>query len=425
MTTPQSPPPITPDPDQPGGRPGRRATWLVVAIVTALVGGALLWFGVLDDGDAPSGSPSPSTSAATSTPTTTPSSIAPAPFGHPSAIWPFPGEPAITTPEEAARTFAVDYLGFVDPIFGEFQQGDSRSGEVSVQPRVPGPTTTIFVRQLAGDTSWSVIGSATSSIELTEPDVLAKVTSPVQLQGRAHAYEGTVQVQVRQDGDLGPIGEGFVTGGGDAMRPFEGSVEFETPGEPYGALILSAHSAEDGRIDEATVVRIAFRSPDIDAAACGDYPAPRPRATEEQMVLKVYFTCDADGEGRSFPVYRLAPRTPAVLDASLRALLAGPTAAEREAKVSSWFSDETSGMLRSVTIADGHAVVDFADLRPVIPSASSSAGSARLLAELDATVFQFRSVESVEYRIEGSCEAFNEWLQYGGCDTRTRPASTD
>jgi hypothetical protein len=55
-------------------------------------------------------------------------------------------------------------------------------------------------------------------------------------------------------------------------------------------------------------------------------------------------------------------------------------------------------MLRSVTMDDDHhAVVDFdARLPDVIPNASSSAGSTQLLSQLDATVFQFRSVESVE-----------------------------
>jgi hypothetical protein len=78
-----------------------------------------------------------------------------------------------------------------------------------------------------------------------------------------------------------------------------------------------------------------------------------------------------------------------------------------------------------VTIAGGHAVVDLGDLRSVIPNASTSAGSALLLAQIDATVFQFRSVESAEYRLQGSCEAFNEWLQFGGCEPRTRGISTD
>jgi hypothetical protein len=78
-----------------------------------------------------------------------------------------------------------------------------------------------------------------------------------------------------------------------------------------------------------------------------------------------------------------------------------------------------------VVLGDGGAVVDHDDLRKTIPNASSSAGSAMLLAELDATVFQFRSVTSVEYRLAGSCRDFGEWLQFGDCQVRTRPASED
>ena len=114
--------------------------------------------------------------------------------------------------------------------------------------------------------------------------------------------------------------------------------------------------------------------------------------------------------------------TTAALRVAMEELLAGPTPAERRAGLDSWFSEETADRLRSVTIEGGHAVVDFHDLRDVIPNAGSSAGSRRLLAELDATVFQFRSISSVEYRLDGDCEAFTEWLQIGGCDPRPRPA---
>lgn len=110
------------------------------------------------------------------------------------------------------------------------------------------------------------------------------------------------------------------------------------------------------------------------------------------------------------------------LASAIRALLRGPTAAERAAGLSSWFSDSTADMLRSVGIdTAGTAVIDFADLRPVIPNASASAGSAMLLRELNATVFAHDEVSAVQYRIEGSCDAFWEWLQYG-CQTVQRPA---
>lgn len=146
-------------------------------------------------------------------------------------------------------------------------------------------------------------------------------------------------------------------------------------------------------------------------------PAPPPEAGE-RMTVRVFFTRD----DRAVPVFREVPRTRAVLRAALDALLEGPTPDERERGFTSFFSAETAGMVRAVALdQDGHAVVDFADFSRILPNASSSAGSARFLAELNATVFQFPTVRSVTYRFEGDCEAFWEWIQYGGCQAMRRP----
>jgi hypothetical protein len=108
------------------------------------------------------------------------------------------------------------------------------------------------------------------------------------------------------------------------------------------------------------------------------------------------------------------------LRTALEQLLRGPTAAPRAGDRHSWFSAKTAGALRTVTVdSAGHATVDFHDLRPLIPNASSSAGSALLLDELNTTVFQFPDLRSVEYRMDGSCEEFWEWLQFG-CHTVLR-----
>lgn len=121
-------------------------------------------------------------------------------------------------------------------------------------------------------------------------------------------------------------------------------------------------------------------------------------------------------------VTRRVPAGTVGLEAALRQLVRGPTPAERAEGIHSWFSDTTAQALLSVQVNEaGHAVVDFADLRELIPNASASAGSAMLLRELNGTAFAVPSVESVEYRIEGSCEAFWEWLQYGGCPVQQRP----
>lgn len=108
------------------------------------------------------------------------------------------------------------------------------------------------------------------------------------------------------------------------------------------------------------------------------------------------------------------------LTTALHELVAGPTAAERERGLTSWFSDSTRQVLRRVRLEDGFLVVDFVDLPRLIPGASSSAGSEALLASLDSTVFQFETVDSVEYRLEGSCAEFWEWLQRG-CTMVRRP----
>lgn len=400
----------------------RRSRWWLLAVV-AMVAAAIVAFTVLSgDDDDPQlrRDPTPTTA-----PTPQPSTTAPAASADATVLWPFPGaSTSFATPDAAARSFATEFLRFETPVMGAFQQGDTRSGEVAVRPTERGPVTTVLVRQVGPGDDWSVLGAVTQNIDVTAPAAGETIASPVTVTGRALAFEGTVQVEVRAAGELGPIGTGFVTGGGDVLRSFEGVVPFETPGSPFGALVFFTRSAENGQVWEAAAFRVAFRSTDIDAATCGGYLSPRLLPAAGQMEVKAYVVCDAE-DGALRPVYRLVPESPRVLHASLDALLAGTTADERSASLGSWFSADTIGMLRSVSIEDGHAIVDFDDLRPVIPNASTSAGSERLLAQLDATVFQFRSVESVEYRIEGSCDDFNEWLQYGGCAARTREAATD
>lgn len=114
------------------------------------------------------------------------------------------------------------------------------------------------------------------------------------------------------------------------------------------------------------------------------------------------------------PVTRPVPETPALLRATVMQLLGGPTAGEvARDSVVSWFSERTAGLLHHVTLEDGLAVVDFDEaLRRAIPGAASSAGSRRLLRSLNATLFAVPAVDSVEYRLGGSCDAFWAWLQY-------------
>jgi hypothetical protein len=200
------------------------------------------------------------TTASTSTTATPSTTAAPAATQPAEAVWPSAaGSVRFADPVEAARSFAVDYLGFTSPVLGPLQSGDGRSGEVAVQPRADGPVTTVLVRRLAPDDTWWVLGASTPNLQLTSPAALATITSPVTLAGQSTAFEATVDVQIRQDGTPDALAKDFVMGGSmGEMGPFSKAVPFTPPSAAAGAVVLETFSAEDGTVREATVTRIAF-----------------------------------------------------------------------------------------------------------------------------------------------------------------------
>ena len=128
--------------------------------------------------------------------------------------------------------------------------------------------------------------------------------------------------------------------------------------------------------------------------------------------VKVFFPRSDPGV-RCDRVYAVPRRAspPAVLKGAVEALLRGPTEAERRRGYGGWFSARTAGMLRSIRLSKGVAYVDFRDFRRVIPGASSSCGSALLLAQFNRTARQFPTVRRAIYSFNGSRRAFYEWLQ--------------
>jgi hypothetical protein len=162
-----------------------------------------------------------------------------------------------------AQAFATQILGFdTDVVVGEFQQGDSRSGEIPIRPGGAGsqtPTTTVLVRQVS-DGSWVVSGAATDSIRLDDPSPLVTLSSPQDLVGAATAFEGHVDVALYADGESAPIATTFVTGGGGGeLGPFSSELEFDAPpGATHGLLVLSSAGGEDGTTWAATAIRVRF-----------------------------------------------------------------------------------------------------------------------------------------------------------------------
>lgn len=205
--------------------------------------------------------PSTTTTAAPGTTTIAPTTTTAISTTDPAfVVWPFPdSDVRFDDPIDAATSFAVDLVGFVDPVVGEFREGDRRSGEIEVRHGATGPATTVLLRRLGPEDTWWVLGSIATNIDVTEPVAQSAVDDPLQMAGRSRVFEGTVEVDVVADGSTDRIGSGFVTGGsGPDFGPFSGSMRFTSPKGGWGSVIFFTRSMEDGQVWEATTVRVGF-----------------------------------------------------------------------------------------------------------------------------------------------------------------------
>jgi hypothetical protein len=369
-----------------------------------------------------------------------------------SGIWPFTDGSSIsgplaadrrfTDPVATARAFGRDYVGMVDPAAGEPRPAGEGAVEVDLRPRgedgeplpVGGASTTVTLLPLVtpeGRTLWTVASAASPHILVEQPDGADPITSPVAVRGTATGYEGTVVAEVRADGML--AGEALgrevgIAGSMGEMGPLALDVRFTPSATATGALVLTTDSGLQG-VFEATVVRVRFgqgapgTATTVPAGGCADIrPAGEPGSDE--MDVTVTFVCgagaDPSDEATYVPVIRRVPRTAGVLGATVTAFLGGTTVEEEQVGGVSAFTYHAA-TTATVTLAGGRAVVDFSSELPEdATTATSSTGSLLFRGALGRTVLQFPTVEEVEYRLDGSCEAFWEWQQVGGCPIVTR-----
>lgn len=211
-----------------------------------------------------------------------PGSGPPAPFA---GIWPFAtqgeldGYTAAGTdrtyrdPVATARDFMTKYVGMDNPVVFPSRTTAPGQVEVPMGPRYaeghtplanPQARFGVIVRQLGEQGAsgpWTVTEVVAFDITVTTPKPLDKVTSPVRLTGQARAFEGNVNVQIREDGMLAgqSLGKGFVTGGGDIKRPYSGDITFRAPTKSGGAIVYLELSAADGQnIMQAAVIKVRF-----------------------------------------------------------------------------------------------------------------------------------------------------------------------
>jgi hypothetical protein len=200
-----------------------------IRILPSLIATVLLTISCGDGGAGPGDS---ATSTAEATTTTSPAVELEQP-----AIWPAAGV-VFETPEASATDFVKHVFG-VQPVLGEFVQGDARSGEIEVFS--PGEVTPVsrsllFLRQLGPHDGWFVIGAANANATISTPETNAEVAAgPLTVEGVARGFETTVVVTAFRAGVADAVFDKVVATGG----------AFDTP-EPYSATIdLTAASPGD------------------------------------------------------------------------------------------------------------------------------------------------------------------------------------
>ena len=229
------------------------AVVLVVALIPVLGGDEETTVAVT----APSTTTTEPTTTTSPTSTSTTTAVPPAPSRPQNALWPFPGGTTFRDPGAAAVSFARYYLRMPDPTV-ESTALSARVVEIRARRDRP-LITSVTVAESGGE--WFVTGARTKNIDLVSPEVGDRVSSPVRVTGTSTAFEAHVNWEVREE-SAGPgrkLGEGFFMGGSNGeLGPFDAPLSFSAPTRSVGAIVLFTRSAEDGAVQEATVVPVAF-----------------------------------------------------------------------------------------------------------------------------------------------------------------------
>jgi hypothetical protein len=152
----------------------------------------------------------------------------------------------------------------------------------------------------------------------------------------------------------------------------------------------------------------------IDRVICSNNSSANPTGTFVVYFNNEQITPEGNTDcGLVYGVERTSTSQQASYEEKLNTLFAGPTEEEKSAGYTSFFSSQTSGILKSVKIDGSTAYVDLQDVRNLIPSASSSCGSASFTSQVEETLKHDREISKVIYAINGDPEVFYEWMQFG------------
>ena len=246
---------------------------LGVAAALAVVIGAVTLVGrdgggkkvnVTTDTSTTASTPTTPTTPTTSSPTTTttPTSISVVPSPTYTAIWPFDPGQAFATPEQAAKTFAVDYLGMTLATVGSKQGYTGEVTGVEIFPNDRSTTRTVVQTTRDATGHWVVIGAAADEIQIDQPAVGAPLTSPLEVSGQSTAFEAQIALELRPHGTTESVAAATAMGGSNGeMGPFSTTITPPSTDEPLVLIVYEADASDRGKMTKATVIPLEGVAP--------------------------------------------------------------------------------------------------------------------------------------------------------------------
>lgn len=173
-----------------------------------------------------------------------------------------PSPQTADTPESAAKAAVRELLG-VTPILGEFQAGDSRSGEMLVfSPGENGlmQRSLLLLRQMWPGEKWSVIAAINPEIGIDAPPAGSQQNpGMLTVSGMARGFEGTVIVSAYRVGADNKVLDMRIAAGGGLWDPGPYSVELNLNGTATGeviAIVVRGDSGLDNDTGEFSAIAI-------------------------------------------------------------------------------------------------------------------------------------------------------------------------
>lgn len=241
------------------------------------------------------------------------------------------------------------------------------------------PDGTLTVEVIDGNSS----SAQQANIVVTEPMEDDQVENPLTISGEARVFEnsfayrildadGNILVEGHDMADAPDIGQ---------FGPFDIEVSYAIPTTEQGTVEVFEYSAKDGSEINKVVIPVTFAPSDKTSVKIFlSHETADPNASCEQV----------------YPVDRFVPKTTTVAKAALEELVKGPTDEESDEAM---FSSLPAGVkVISVNVNDGVARATFS------AGLNNVAGSCRVMAirkQIEQTLLQFNSIDSVEIAIEG------------------------